>query len=422
MNLEEARQIITEIDAQMVSLFEKRMEAVAEVATYKMQEGLPVLDPSREAEVIARGIEHLSNPALGEAYTAFQSALMGVSRAYQHRLMGDLFVNIGEGYEIHIVPGGLSHASEYMNLDRRVLVVTDSGVPSQYARTIASQCRDVVIATLPQGELSKSFANFEKLSSILMQQHFDRHDCIVAVGGGVVGDIAGFVAASYMRGIDFYNIPTTLLSQVDSSIGGKVAVNFRGTKNIIGAFKQPNCVLIDPEVLKTLPQRQYAAGVAEVIKMAATHDKDLFARLESEGLAMPPHEMISAALRIKRQVVEADEKETGLRRVLNFGHTIGHGIESRGAGKYLHGECVALGMLPMCAPHVRERLLALLKKVGLPTSQPFGIDMIWDAITHDKKMNGDEITYVWVDEIGTFDIRHTTLDTYRRILTGEVTQ
>ena len=159
-----------------------------------------------------------------------------------------------------------------------------------------------------------------------------------------------------------------------------------------------------------------------MIKMAATHDKDLFARLESEGLAMPPHEMISAALRIKRQVVEADEKETGLRRVLNFGHTIGHGIESRGAGKYLHGECVALGMLPMCAPHVRERLLAVFKKVGLPTSQPFGIDMIWDAITHDKKMDGDEITYVWVDEIGTFDIRHTTLDTYRHILTGEVTQ
>lgn len=416
MNLEEARQVISDCDREMVALFERRMAAVREVAAYKMAEGLPVLDATREAEVLARNVALLSDQTLAREYTAFQNGVMGVSRAYQHRLMGDLYVNVGEGYDIRLSPGGLASAGKYMNLNRRVLIVTDSGVPTQYANAIAVQCKKPVVATIPQGEGSKNFTNFEKLSSILVQHSFDRHDCVVAVGGGVVGDLAGFVAASYMRGIDFYNVPTTLLSQVDSSIGGKVAVDFHGMKNIIGAFKQPKMVLIDPSVLATLSRRQYVAGLAEVIKMAATHDPVLFERLEREGLETPALDIIDAALRIKRGVVEEDEKETGLRRVLNFGHTVGHGIESRSGGQYMHGECVALGMLPMCAPAVRERLLALYEKVGLPTEQPYATDLIWGIMMHDKKMAGDTITYVWVEEIGSFEIRTASRGDYYNLV------
>ena len=419
MNLDEARQVINECDAQMVALFEKRMGAVREVALYKMEQGLPVFDSAREQEVIARNVTLLTDGSLAKYFATFQNAAMGVSRVYQHQIMGDLFVNVQEGYPIHLVSGGLARAGEYLNLDRRVLVITDSGVPKEYAGTVAAQCKKAVVATLPQGEGSKNFSNFEKLCNIMLQNGFDRHDCVVAVGGGVVGDLAGFVAASYMRGVDFYNIPTTLLSQVDSSIGGKVAVNFQGVKNIIGAFKQPKCVLIDPEVLKTLDRRQYVSGFAEVVKMAATHNPELFALLEEQGLDADVATIIDGALRIKRAVVEEDEKETGLRRVLNFGHTIGHGIESYGKGALYHGECVALGMLPLCSFAVRARLLALYKKVGLPTTQPYGLNQIWGAITHDKKMEGDKITFVWVEEIGTFAIRSATLEEFKNLLKGE---
>ena len=234
---------------------------------------------------------------------------------------------------------------------------------------------------------------------------FTRADAVVAVGGGVVGDLGGFVAASYMRGVDFYNIPTTLLSQVDSSIGGKTAVDFRGVKNIIGAFHQPRGVLIDPALLKTLDERQMASGMAEIIKMAATSDEGLFSLLEeSEDPFALLDEIIPAALRIKKAVVEADEREGGLRRILNFGHTVGHGIESAAGGRLLHGECVALGMLPMTTPAMQKRLLALYRRVGLPTSFRFSVSDTLSAIRHDKKAAGDAISYVFVPSAGSYTL------------------
>ena len=228
---------------------------------------------------------------------------------------------------------------------------------------------------------------------------------MTAVGGGVIGDLAGFAAACYMRGVDFYNIPTTLLAQVDSSVGGKTAVDLGGIKNIVGAFHQPRAVLIDPEVLKTLDARQFACGAAEIIKMAATFDADLFARIEANGIRETEAQIetiIADTLRIKARVVEEDEKEQGLRKALNFGHTLGHGIESV-SGRLLHGECVALGMLPMAESAVRERLRQVLQREGLPTACAEDADAVCEAAMHDKKADGDMVTTICVRRIGEFD-------------------
>ena len=314
-------------------------------------------------------------------------------------------------YDIVLEAGAIKKAGELLNLNRRVLVVTDSGVPAQYAETVASQCRDAVIVTIPQGEQSKCFDEFQHLLKEMLDASFTRSDCVVAVGGGVVGDLSGFAASCYMRGVDFYNIPTTLLSQVDSSIGGKTAIDFGGVKNIVGAFYQPKKVIIDPEVLSTLSRRQLMAGLAEAIKMAATNDAELFSLIErSENLTADLPEIIYRALMIKKNVVEQDPRETGLRKVLNFGHTIGHAVESFNAGRLLHGECVALGMLPMSGKNAAGRIEAVLKKYGLPTKIEQSTGELMPFLKHDKKMGADGISAVVVDEIGEFKLCRMSAD------------
>ena len=313
-------------------------------------------------------------------------------------------MNLGENsYDILVERGILAHANRHLNLNRRVLVVTDSGVPAEYARAVAAQCKEGVICTVEQGEGSKSIEGFATLLQTMLDHGFSRKDCVVAVGGGVVGDLAGFAASAYMRGIDFYNIPTTLLSQIDSSIGGKTAVNFGGVKNIVGAFYQPKKVLIDPDLPNTLPPRQIANGLAEAVKMALTSDRELFALFERASIADNLDEIILRSLNVKKHVVEQDEKEAGLRKVLNFGHTIGHGIESCG-GLY-HGECVALGMLPMCGEPIRSRVIDVLKKCHLYRTMEYDWDAIAAAMFHDKKADGDTVTVVFVNEIGDFEMK-----------------
>ena len=313
-------------------------------------------------------------------------------------------MNLGENsYDILVERGILAHANRHLNLNRRVLVVTDSGVPAEYARAVAAQCKEGVICTVEQGEGSKSIEGFAILLQTMLDHGFSRKDCVVAVGGGVVGDLAGFAASAYMRGIDFYNIPTTLLSQIDSSIGGKTAVNFGGVKNIVGAFYQPKKVLIDPNLLNTLPPRQLANGLAEAVKMALTSDCELFALFERESIADNLDEIILRSLNVKKHVVEQDEKEAGLRKVLNFGHTIGHGIESCG-GLY-HGECVALGMIPLCGEPIRSRVIDVLKKCNLYRTMEYDWDAIAAAMFHDKKADGDTVTVVSVNEIGDFEMK-----------------
>ena len=313
--------------------------------------------------------------------------------------MKNIRIELGErSYGITVGSGALDLAREVMNLNRRVFIITDDGVPREYSEKVASVAPVSMIYTIPRGEGSKSISVLEGVLSEMMRFGMTRSDAVVAVGGGVVGDLSGFAASVYMRGIDFYNVPTTLLSQLDSSIGGKTAVDFRGVKNIIGAFYQPKGVLIDTEVLKTLDSRQLAAGLAEAVKMAATSDKELFEMIEGGLAERDIATLITRALKIKKAVVEEDERESGIRRILNFGHTFGHGIESLGGR--LHGECVALGMIPMASGSARARIIAVLERMNLPTEFDFDIDKALLLMKHDKKGDGDATLAVFLDDIG----------------------
>ena len=414
--LDQARNEINRIDREMARLFCARMDAAREVAAYKKETGMPIFDPTREAQVLESNAALLDRDELCPLYRDFLQSTMDLSKRYQRQLLESdadedgavrLHMSLGaDSYDIHIKRGLLSHAAQYLDLDRRVCIVTDSGVPTAYAAAVAAQCRESITVTFPAGEASKNLDTYAEVLARMLDAGFTRRDCVVAVGGGVVGDLAGFAAASYMRGIDFYNCPTTLLSQIDSSIGGKVAVDFHGYKNIVGAFHQPRCVLIDPDVLATLPPRRIADGLAEAIKMAATSDPVLFELLEMASAMDHVETVIARSLRIKRDVVEQDEKETGLRRVLNFGHTLGHAIESCEEGRLFHGECVALGMLCMCAPEVRDRIRAVLERVGLPTVYDGDVESIGHALRHDKKAAGEGVHAVTVSAIGQFTIEH----------------
>ncbi len=320
-----------------------------------------------------------------------------------------------ESYDIVVEAGCLSHAGELLNLNRKVLIVTDSGVPAEYANTVAKYSLAAEVVCLPFGESSKDFDHFLLLLRRMLDFGMSRGDCVAAVGGGVMGDLAGFAAACYMRGIDFYNLPTTVLSQVDSSIGGKTAIDLDGFKNIVGAFYQPRRVLIDSRTLATLPRRQVVNGLAEAVKMALCFDAEGFRLFEDpalaaelaslpEGKPVPLLEsIIISALKTKKRVVEEDVKEQGLRRVLNFGHTLGHGIESmHKKNGLLHGECVALGMLPMCSPAVRDRLLPVLQSLGLPVLCRERPEKVMEAVLHDKKMYGGKVRAIVVEEPGSF--------------------
>ena len=317
----------------------------------------------------------------------------------------NISVNLGQNsYDIVVQRGVLAQAKEHLNLNRRVLVVTDTGVPACYAQTLAAQCKEGVICTVEMGEASKSLEGFGRLLQTMLDHGFSRKDCVVAVGGGVVGDLSGFAASAYMRGIDFYNIPTTLLSQIDSSIGGKTAINFGGVKNVVGAFYQPKKVLVDPDLLQTLPKRQISNGLAEAVKMSLTSDKALFEMFETRDVESNLDEIIIRSLNIKKMVVEQDEREAGLRKILNFGHTIGHGIESsEGMSELYHGECVALGMLPMCGEELRPRVVGVLQKCGLYRELKYDWDKIARAAFHDKKADGDTVDVTLVSTPGSFE-------------------
>lgn len=322
-------------------------------------------------------------------------------------------MELGEdSYNIELQRGNLNKAGDLLNLDRKVMIVTDEGVPIEYAKKVAGQCKESYIKVVPQGERSKSLQTAEEILVEMLEHQFSRKDCVVAVGGGVVGDLSGVVASLYMRGIDFYNIPTTVLSQVDSSIGGKTAVNLAGIKNIIGAFYQPKAVLIDPDTLATLSERQITNGLMEAVKMGATSDPELFYIFKNGDWKESLETIIEKALLVKKNVVEQDEKESHLRKILNFGHTIGHGFESAAKGQFLHGECVALGMLYMSSESVQKELLAIYEKLGfeVPDTSVFSMEEVKEAITHDKKANNKNCSAVFVSEIGNGQIEEWTME------------
>ena len=324
--------------------------------------------------------------------------------------MTSLNINIpGRDYNVTVGKGLIGRINDFFPLKGKVLILTDDGVPKEYSEAVSVQYSGAEIMTVPMGEGSKSLGTLETVLKKMADMGMSRSDALVTVGGGMVGDLGGFAAATYMRGIDFYNIPTTLLSTVDASVGGKTAVNLGTLKNIVGAFHQPKGVLIDTDTLSSLSDRLYAEGLAEVIKMAMTSDITLFEKLESytkEEIKENIEGIIYSALSVKKAVVEADEKEGGLRKILNFGHTLGHAIEAQEREKGLyHGECVALGMLAVCEGESKDRLIKLLKKVGLPYEYGTSAEALTKIAMHDKKRCGEKIDLIWVGEIGSYEIK-----------------
>ena len=324
------------------------------------------------------------------------------------------------GYTVLCGQGTSGSAIELWSLLRkRVIFVTDSGVPAEYAARLARECGGRVL-TFPCGEQAKCERNLATVWSACLEEGLTRTDCIVAVGGGVVGDLAGFAAATYMRGIDFYNIPTTVLSQVDSSVGGKTAIDFGGYKNVVGAFHRPKGVILDEELLETLPARHVSNGLSEAVKTAATLDADLFSFIEENDPFENLGSIIREAVKLKIKVVEEDEREAGLRRVLNFGHTAAHAIESAdGFEDILHGEAVAAGMVPMADGEAKERIKKVLERLRLPTRIPVSAKQLTEAVRHDKKMSGDTLTCVVCPKIGTFEFVKMTPEEFEMRIAKE---
>lgn len=309
-------------------------------------------------------------------------------------------VNCSRNYPIIIEKGCLKDVKKYINDNRKIMIISDDMVPQAYWESLKLQFKNCDIKIVKHGENAKSFEIYEDCLRTLLKLNYSRRDLIIALGGGVVGDLAGFVAATYKRGMDFINIPTTTLSQIDSSIGGKVAINVDGIKNCVGAFYQPSLVLIDPEVLKTLSKRHYNNGLVEAIKAGLIGDEYLFNLFEEDNLDI--EQIIYRSLLVKKAIVEQDEKEEGIRKILNFGHTFGHAYESYyHLHDYYHGECVALGMMVVLDDEeIKKRLASILHKLDISTSCDANRNEILNLLLNDKKANQDMIDLIKVDKIG----------------------
>ena len=420
--LQRERAEIDRIDGELARLFEERMAAAARIGAEKRAQGLPIRDPAREEQVLARNLRHVGDPALRPHFARLLETLMAESRAWQGEEppARQAIPRSPALPPVLLRRGALGEAGTVLPPQRRVFLVTDDGIPPSCVGTLAGQCRSCVVYSVPQGESSKSPERLTELLSAMLAAGLTRSDCVAALGGGVVCDLAGLAAGLYMRGIDCYYFPSTLLAMVDAALGGKTAINLEGVKNAVGLFRQPRAVVIDPELLETLPPRQLSNGLAEAVKMALTHDAALFARFEDPAGYGDVEEIIAACLRIKSAVVAADQQEAGLRRVLNFGHTLGHGLEAAAEVELLHGECVALGMLPMCAPPLRERLRAVLERLELPTYVNFNeIDpeRVMAAVVHDKKAGPEGcIESVFVPEPGRFEFCRRAPEELRALL------
>ena len=340
--------------------------------------------------------------------------------------MQTLNVNLGErSYPIHIGAGNLARIGEFLEqagLRGKVAVVTNPTVAQLYLDTVGNALKlagfDVTPVFIPDGEEYKTVKSLQIIYDCLIAERFERKSCVLALGGGVVGDMAGFAAATYLRGVPYVQVPTTLLAQVDSSVGGKTGVNHADGKNLIGAFYQPKLVLIDVSVLRTLPRRELIAGLAEVIKYGVIEDADLFALLEQKIASLTQLnedlliETIATSCAIKARVVEADEREDDYRAVLNFGHTIGHALEAvTGYTQFLHGEAIGVGMAKAAALSARQgfcdakslrRIVQLIEKAGLPSEIPGNVSMtgLIQGMEVDKKAAGGKIKFVMCEGIG----------------------
>ena len=324
-------------------------------------------------------------------------------------------------YSIYIESGLINNASSIISqifTTRKVAVITDSNVYSIYGDAVKKDMSasgfEVEFIVLEPGEESKSIKNLEHIYNKLLDFSANRDTLLLALGGGVIGDITGFAASTYLRGIKYVQIPTSVIAQVDSSVGGKVAVNLERGKNLIGSFYHPHAVLIDPEVLRTLSDRFFYDGMAEVIKYGLIRDAELFDNLmkykTKDEILNNIEYIISTCCSIKRDIVERDEKDTGERMLLNFGHTIGHGIEAYYEYKtYTHGEAVAIGMysisgigeqLGLTDMGCSEKIRKILEQYNLPYKAPVDVDKLLSIVMNDKKVFDDGLNFILIRKVG----------------------
>lgn len=342
--------------------------------------------------------------------------------------MRSVTVNAPSGqYEVKIGAGLLpSLGAELRACTRakRCAVISGENVFPLYGDTVLMSLRsagfETVHLVLPAGEATKNLHYYGEILSFLAENRFTRTDCVVALGGGVTGDLAGFAAATYQRGIFYVQVPTTLLAAVDSSVGGKTAIDLPEGKNQVGAFYQPALVLCDTDTLKTLPERELMAGYAEVIKYAVLGDKTLFETLQTRDHDLPA--VIETCVKHKAEIVAEDERDTGLRRLLNLGHTFGHAVESRSGYTLLHGEAVSVGMVMICRAACARSLMpkedcraveVLLRSYDLPTETDYTADELYDTLLLDKKFSGGRLHLIVPREIGRCDILPVTPDELR---------
>lgn len=343
------------------------------------------------------------------------------------------------GYPIYIGPDALSSLPQLLKetvKGQQICIVTNPNIKELYAEKLLQSLLEIgyraFICEMPAGEEFKSLKFVSHLIDLLIEKRFERHDTVIALGGGIIGDVAGFAASVYLRGIHFIQCPTTLLSQVDAAIGGKTGVNHASGKNLIGTFYQPNCVLVDTDTLDTLPKREILCGLAEVVKYGVICDPPLFWFLEKyvdEIKELDPKKhperwryLIEKSCQNKGSVIEKDERETALREILNFGHTIGHGIEAAfGYKRYLHGEAIALGMkaasyiavsMGLFDAELHQRLLRLLDTLGFTlTMDPIDPEEIITLLFSDKKVRFGKIRFVLPTTIGKTVVRNDVSET-----------
>ena len=330
--------------------------------------------------------------------------------------MKTISVKASRSYHVHIGEGLMQNLPAYikeLSSTSKVAIISDSNVWPLFGEQLKDKLNQagywVSYFTFPAGEASKNGNTYLEILNFLADSQITRSDLLIALGGGVVGDIAGFAAATYLRGIPFVQIPTTLLAMVDSSVGGKTAIDLPAGKNLAGAFCQPSLVLCDLDTLSTLPEAIFRDGCAEVIKYGALYDPELFNHLNAYGLAFDREAVVARCVALKAAVVAQDEYDTGERQKLNFGHTIGHGIEAHSNFTISHGKAVAIGMAMIakasategqCAMDVYEQLCAILVKFGLPHACDFTAEQLYTSALSDKKRAGGIVNLIVPNKIG----------------------
>lgn len=323
----------------------------------------------------------------------------------------------GKEYNVIIGKGLLDNVEKHLPTSNKYVIITDKNIPKQYISKLTSKLPVIDTLIVEPGEQSKSMDTAYLLLNTLVDKGVQRSTTIIALGGGVVGDLAGFVASTYMRGIDFIQIPTSLLSQVDSSVGGKVGINAKNMKNAIGSFLQPKIVLIDPTTLETLEKRHFNNGIAEIIKHGLIRSKPLFMDLLEKDINENIESIIYQSILIKRDIVIQDEFDRGLRNLLNLGHTIGHAIEQASNYDLLHGEAISLGMQTISKGYDYEPLLEkLLLKYNLVKDFEYNKEKLYNYIKTDKKINNNKLNMVLVEEIGNGFIKEINLEDIKEFM------